>query len=523
MARLLRNLLVQLLLAAASVRSEEEITTGSSRIVGGSAAIPGRYQYFVDLLVSPAVSGPSFICGGALIHSDIVLTAAQCYREGGTISVRVNAYTRTDGIARTAEKIVPHPDYTNSFDNDIMVLKLNQKVSTQPVAYNTGSNIPVENQVLSIFGFGASSELDSTPSTQLMEVDVFTGDFNECNLQYAFMLDPFLHACTIGPPEGGKDACDGDGGAPLIVKGRQAATDVIVGIVSFGFGCGRPDSYSGNTNVAGYAEWIKNQICDLSSERPSDCPISSFACFSGSSIVNVLGRGPTQLREVRLRDKVMVRPNRYEPLYSFGHYSPDSRANFLEISTEKSTMQISRDHMVFVDNHRAIPASMIQVGGQLVDESGSTVSVMSIKSIVAQGLFAPFTPSGTIVVDNLLASSYVSLEDSTYLKVGGIGVSYHWAAHAFQFPHRVWCHYLKACPGEAYAANGISFWVETPRDLADRLLGQRPLLRNCLLVWCVLVLGGFYILEHWWRVIVCCGLFVIVTRRQNLITRVKAH
>jgi hypothetical protein len=219
----------------------------------------------------------------------------------------------------------------------------------------------------------------------------------------------------------------------------------------------------------------------------------------------------------------MVRPNEYEPIYSFGHYSPDSQATFLEIATSKSTLQISTDHMVFVDKQRAIPASMIQVGDQVVDETGSAVPVISIKYIVAEGIFAPFTPSGTIIVDNILASSYVAFEDSAFLKIGGIRVSYHWAAHSFQFPHRMWCHYLKACSREAYAANGISFWVETPHTLADRLLGQRPLLRNGLLVGCMIALGLFYILEHWWPFIVCCGLFMIAIRRQKLTTRVKVH
>jgi hypothetical protein len=89
---------------------------------------------------------------------------------------------------------------------------------------------------------------------------------------------------------------------------------VIVGLTSFGVGCARPGKNNGNTiNVAaGFADWIKEQICDLSSERPSERPFR--VCFSGHARVDVLGRGPTMLSSVKIGDKVIVRPNKYEPV-----------------------------------------------------------------------------------------------------------------------------------------------------------------------------------------------------------------
>ena len=37
-----------------------------------------------------------------------------------------------------------------------------------------------------------------------------------------------------------KDSCQGDSGGPLFKRGATAADDVVVGIVSFGLGCGGP-------------------------------------------------------------------------------------------------------------------------------------------------------------------------------------------------------------------------------------------------------------------------------------------
>ena len=70
--------------------------------------------------------------------------------------------------------------------------------------------------------------------------------------------------------------------------------------------------------------------------------------------------------------------------------------------------------MVFVMNKGAIPASMVQVGDKLV--GGAAVS--SITKVTHRGIFAPSTPSRILVVNGVVASSYVSFQESDVLDIG---------------------------------------------------------------------------------------------------------
>jgi len=199
-------------------------------------------------------------------------------------------------------------------------------------------------------------------------------------------------------------------------------------------------------------------------------------CFSGEMSVQVKGKGFLSMYDLQLGDEVLTGDDRYEPVYSFGHHQPTQEAHFLQVRLLSSSsklrhppLEISRDHMVFVDGKSyPIPASRLKKGDRCIlsgNESWATVT--EIKQVVRKGVYAPFTVSGTIVVNGVLASSYVGFQDSSVLRLGDINtpLTYQWLAHAFEAPHRLVC-LLGWCNTETYTPEGISTWVDLPHQLS---------------------------------------------------------
>jgi hypothetical protein len=227
------------------------------------------------------------------------------------------------------------------------------------------------------------------------------------------------------------------------------------------------------------------------------CP-SVGICFAGDATVEVQDQGVVAMKQLQIGDKVHVGKDQYEAVYSFGHYNQEMKAPFLKLQTSASTpLLISADHMVHVQSRGFVSASSLEQGDKLVDGStGDELTIQSIRTVQAQGVFAPFTPSGKIVVNGVLASSFVALDETENLSiVFGLHVSHQWLAHTFEFPHRLMCHYLTQCSKESYTADGISTWVATPLKASQWVLEQNSMVRNSLLTVGVAVLALFAVLE----------------------------
>eukprot|EP00547_Thalassionema_nitzschioides_P011086 CAMPEP_0194260622 /NCGR_PEP_ID=MMETSP0158-20130606/45602_1 /TAXON_ID=33649 /ORGANISM="Thalassionema nitzschioides, Strain L26-B" /LENGTH=886 /DNA_ID=CAMNT_0039000717 /DNA_START=39 /DNA_END=2698 /DNA_ORIENTATION=- len=185
-------------------------------------------------------------------------------------------------------------------------------------------------------------------------------------------------------------------------------------------------------------------------------------CFSGSSTVQVRDKGAVTLSDLSLGDMVQVAADgRFEAVYSFGHKAPDMSAAFLQISTgsSRTPLEISADHMVLLGSGRQVPASMIKKGDYLVSPtSPENVVVTSVKTVQRKGVFAPFTPSGTIVVNDIVASNYIAYQGSEHLKVGSIQTpfTYQWVAHTFNSIHRLAVQLFGGKHKETYTEQGVS-------------------------------------------------------------------
>jgi trypsin len=234
-----------------------------SRIVGGNDAQQGAYPFFVQ--------GNG--CGGSLVWDDVVLTAAHCQGAfDGSVLVGPSIQSSTSGgaeiigVAQGGQ--VPHPSYDgNSQAYDFMLLKLENRVANPnltPIAVNSVGSNPANNDVLTVIGFGATSE-GGPGSSPLKEVNVNYIDYETCNNLYNGDIVDSVMLCA-GVPGGGKDSCQGDSGGPIF---DQEGTQI--GVVSWGYGCARENSPGVYSRVSGAKDWIDATICELSSSPPASC------------------------------------------------------------------------------------------------------------------------------------------------------------------------------------------------------------------------------------------------------------
>ena len=292
---------------------------------------------------------------------------------------------------------------------------------------------------------------------------------------------------------------------------RSSQPDLQIGIVSFGpsEGCALGRYSDVYTRISGYKDWIDQQLCDIAERPPEYCfpnpnptpsPIvGGGACFSGHNMVQVKDKGAVWMKDLRIGDYVEVSGNNFEAIYSFAHYDPTGSSSYLQISTTsaKKPLEMTPNHLLFVHGRGFVPASSVQVGDVLRSgEDTLKVSVTSITTKSAVGVFAPLTPSGTIVVNDVLASTYVSLQtDSASLRIGRFptGLTYQWLEHAFLAPARIVSHY--SSPGESYDAEGIATWAVLARGAAQWWLNQQPPVVILILAPILVVLSAFVVAE----------------------------
>lgn len=248
-------------------------------------------------------------------------------------------------------------------------------------------------------------------------------------------------------------------------------------------------------------------VCEESVVDCNESESTNIFCFSGDSKVQVKNRGHVALKDLQIGDWVRTSTSSsdkdqaaFELIYSFGHSNPTLVAEFLQLGLtgqKYHMLQITPDHMLVVKSYGVVPASTVRVGDELLDpDNGPAVTVTSIKTVQALGAFAPFTPSGTIVVNGVVASCFVTLQENQASLLPGI--SHHWMAHSFEFPHRVACYYTglsSLCIDEGYDASGVSMWVSAPLKIGQWLIKQNAVLRTVFLTLIVIALCLFNFLE----------------------------
>uniref|UniRef100_A0A8C3SV09 Peptidase S1 domain-containing protein n=1 Tax=Chelydra serpentina TaxID=8475 RepID=A0A8C3SV09_CHESE len=243
------------------------------RIVGGHDAQLGAWPWQVSLQVYQYGVGFKHLCGGSLIDEYSVLTAAHCVRRQMdpyywrvVIGLHDTSRPERHTVKSSVREILVHSEFRiETFENDIALFKLYKSVSyndyIQPICLpfvHIHRNINNQTKCF-ISGWGSISEKgESSPILQEAQVNIIPSDICNGFEWYAGMINNNMFCA--GLESGGIDSCQGDSGGPLVCYHLDTSKYYLIGITSFGFGCGRPKLPGIYVRVSQYKKWINFQV-----------------------------------------------------------------------------------------------------------------------------------------------------------------------------------------------------------------------------------------------------------------------
>ncbi|MGK5730048.1 S1 family peptidase [Streptomyces sp. URMC 124] len=238
-------------------------------VVGGQAVRASEAPWVVALgsrqRFGAARAGQ--FCGGVLVGRRTVVTAAHCLsREvlgvdvGEARDLRV-IVGRDDLRGAVGAEMEPRDAWVNpGFDpgtnaGDLAVLTLRTQVPESYVipvapqgdaAYRVGAKATVYGWG-DVIGNGTYSEVLRAAKVRILQDAA-------CERAYPGSADGVFRRasmlCAGMPPLGGRDACQGDSGGPLVAQGK------LVGLVSWGAGCGQPQYPGVYTRMSAYTALV---------------------------------------------------------------------------------------------------------------------------------------------------------------------------------------------------------------------------------------------------------------------------
>lgn len=262
------------------------------RIVGGEPTKLEEHPW-AGLLVydlNGNESNPRLVpkCGGSLINSRYVLTAAHCIIDvPDRWKLKYVRFSEWDAFSNDTcttlsdnekvcrqeykiEKIIVHPKYDKDVQNkvhDITLLRLAEDVQfgkyVRPICLpfdETIRDMPIDDEDFTVTGWGQTN--NQTRSAFQMHVDLIGKTPDVCNEKFSMANITLEETQMCVGGEAGKDSCKGDSGGPLMRLVNLVWYQA--GIVSFGIRfCGK-EGYPGiYTDVTKYLKWIEEEANQL--------------------------------------------------------------------------------------------------------------------------------------------------------------------------------------------------------------------------------------------------------------------
>ncbi|CAF3773933.1 unnamed protein product [Rotaria socialis] len=239
-----------------------------ARIFGGSRAVPHSWPWQVLYEEGkPCETNRICVetCGGTLLDSYHVLTAAHCIRgkfpEHILITAGIHNRLLSEKNTRQEKKVArifSHPDWNSeTLANDLAILRLSTPVKfnqyVQPACL-PGPDPPSNSDVV-LIGWGAE-QMGGNPYDELKQAQVKV--IGECE-RFWNLFDEENQIC-VAQTVSGDSACQGDSGGPLLQNYNDQW--VVQGVASFVDDCKTNENFPPNiyVKVSAYLTWIKGII-----------------------------------------------------------------------------------------------------------------------------------------------------------------------------------------------------------------------------------------------------------------------
>ncbi|XP_055301683.1 trypsin-like [Sitodiplosis mosellana] len=238
-----------------------------ARIVGGSETEVNMYPWIARLSFMGR-----FFCAGSLINDRYVLTAAHCVKAYIWFMVKVTfgehdkCNSKSDPESRFILRAITQPLSHTNYDNDIALLRLNDRVPInaviRPICLPNRRASHYAGTTATVAGWGSMKEEQEVLSCVLRDVKVPILTNLECvhrsSYTSSMVTENMMCAGYFG---GGKDSCQGNSGGPLMAQRNDKRME-LAGIVSWGKNIHFPDYPGVYTRVTRYLNWIRQNTRD---------------------------------------------------------------------------------------------------------------------------------------------------------------------------------------------------------------------------------------------------------------------
>lgn len=148
-------------------------------------------------------------------------------------------------------------------------------------------------------------------------------------------------------------------------------------------------------------------------------------CFPGEALASVDGKGEVALKNLNVDDRVLARQPtgdlQFEPVIGFLHKlegTSNSSHQYVAIVHDDGQLRVSETHLVFVrtvQGTQSKTAANVAIGDEILVSAAPGMEPMAREVLAVrrgqrtqEGMVAPLTASGTVVIDGVVASVYAS-------------------------------------------------------------------------------------------------------------------